>query len=129
MAYEFKNLNEVPTKDAPTENTTVMAFENGSPIQIPANSIKGGSVFVIDTTADDFDPRNVEYGNSIKEAMLRGDTIYFYQDEAYISVFAFRIAESTDGSVQLNVYPSALSGTSGLVLNSDVEFIPFSITL
>lgn len=129
MVYEFKNLNEVPTQDTPTENTTVMAFEGGSPRQIPASSIKGGSVFVIDVTADDFDPTNVEYGNSIKEAMLCGDTIYVYQDGVYISVFAFRIVESTDGSVQLNVYPSAVPGTSGLVLNSGVKFMPVSITL
>lgn len=78
MAYEFKNLNEVPAQDKPTENTTIMAFEGGVPKQIPASSIKGGSIFIIDTTADDYDTTNVEYGNSIKEAMLRGDTIYVY---------------------------------------------------
>lgn len=47
MAFEFKNLNEIPTQDAPTENTTVMAFESGSPRQIPAGEF-GGKVIVID---------------------------------------------------------------------------------
>lgn len=47
MAYEFKNLNEVPTQDAPTENTTVMAFESGSPRQIPAREF-GGKGLVVD---------------------------------------------------------------------------------
>ena len=47
MAYEFKNLNEVPAQDVPTENTTVMAFESGSPRQIPAREF-GGKGLVVD---------------------------------------------------------------------------------
>ena len=47
MAFEFKNLNEIQTQDAPTENTTVMAFENGSPRQIPAGEF-GGKRLVVD---------------------------------------------------------------------------------
>lgn len=41
MAYEFKNLNEVPAQDKPTENTTVMAFESGNPRQIPVSEFGG----------------------------------------------------------------------------------------
>ena len=47
MAYDFKNLNEIPTQDAPTENTTVMAFEAGQPKQIPAGEF-GGKGLVVD---------------------------------------------------------------------------------
>ena len=47
MAYSFKNLNEITAQDKPTENTTVMAFENGSPIQIPAKGF-GGKGLVVD---------------------------------------------------------------------------------
>ena len=47
MAFNFKNLNAVPTQDAPTESTTVMAFENGSPRQIPAGEF-GGKGLVVD---------------------------------------------------------------------------------
>ena len=47
MAYEFKNLNEVPAQDKPTENTTVMAFENGVPKQIPSGEF-GGKGLVVD---------------------------------------------------------------------------------
>ncbi len=46
MAYEFKNLNEVPAQDKPTENTTVMAFESGNPRQIPVSEFGGSAVFV-----------------------------------------------------------------------------------
>lgn len=47
MAYEFKNLNEVPVQGAPTENTTVMAFEAGQPKQISASEF-GGKGLVVD---------------------------------------------------------------------------------
>ena len=47
MAYKFKNLNEVPSQDKPTESTTVMAFENGVPKQIPAGEF-GGKGLVVD---------------------------------------------------------------------------------
>ena len=47
MAYEFKNLNEIPSQDKPTENTTVMAFEAGQPKQIPAGEF-GGKGLVVD---------------------------------------------------------------------------------
>lgn len=47
MAYEFKNLNEIPPQDAPTESTTVMAFEAGQPKQIPAGEF-GGKGLVVD---------------------------------------------------------------------------------
>ena len=47
MAYDFKNLNEIPTQDKPTENTTVMAFESGNPRQIPAGKF-GGNGLVVD---------------------------------------------------------------------------------
>lgn len=47
MTYEFKNLNEVPAQDKPTENTTVMAFENGVPKQIPSGEF-GGKGLVVD---------------------------------------------------------------------------------
>ena len=39
MAFEFKNLNTVEMQEQPTENTTVMAFEDGVPKQIPANAV------------------------------------------------------------------------------------------
>ena len=47
MDYDFKNLNEIPTQDKPTENTTVMAFESGTPKQIPAGEF-GGNGLVVD---------------------------------------------------------------------------------
>ena len=46
MAYEFKNLNEIPSQDKPTENTTVMAFEAGQPKQIPASEFVGKGLAV-----------------------------------------------------------------------------------
>ena len=82
MAYEFKNLNEVPTKDAPTENTTVMAFEGGSPIQIPATEF-GGKGMVVDlrsytlNTDGNFTVISDINYDPIYEAIMNGQNVLF----------------------------------------------------
>ena len=93
MAFDFKNLNAVPTQDAPTENTTVMAFENGSPRQIPAGEFgrKGlvvdlrgytlnldGSIYTISDIA--YDP--------IYEAIMAGQNVVFQIKVNGIDCFA-----------------------------------------
>ena len=95
MDYEFKNLNEIPHQDAPTESTTVMAFEAGQPKQIPVSEFGGGAVFVkievgdIRTDANGtvvvgLDPYNgndiifvdtINY-DYIYEALLKGQLVY-----------------------------------------------------
>lgn len=78
MAYEFKNLNEIPTQDKPTENTTVMAFESGNPRQIPAGEF-GGKGLVVDlrgyTITDD--PLTIQDMNydPIYEAIIAGQNV------------------------------------------------------
>ena len=81
MAYEFKNLSEIPTQDAPTENTTVMAFESGSPRQIPAGEF-GGKGLVVDLrgyTLNDGQPTiisDIVY-DPIYEAIMAGQNVVF----------------------------------------------------
>lgn len=70
MAYEFKNLNEVPVQDKPTENTTVMAFESGNPRQIPAGEF-GGKGLVVNLRGYTL---NTEVGNVISDIVY--DPIY-----------------------------------------------------
>lgn len=83
MAYEFKNLNEVPVQDAPTENTTVMAFESGQPKQIPASEF-GGKGLVVDLRSYTI---NIEGGQTvisdvsydpIYEAIMAGQNVVFH---------------------------------------------------
>lgn len=62
MVYEFKNLNEVPSQDKPTENTTVMAFEAGQPKQIPASEF-GGKGLVVDLRG--YTPDSDQYGEVV----------------------------------------------------------------
>ena len=82
MAYEFKNLSEIPTQDTPTENTTVMAFENGNPRQIPAVEF-GGKVLVVDlrgyTLNTDSQPTTISDINydPIYEAIMAGQNVVF----------------------------------------------------
>ena len=132
--FEFKNLSEVEQLAAPTADTTVMGFEAGKPVQLPASAIKGGSVFVIDSAAEDYSLTSTEYGNKVKEALLRGDTVYVYQHETYTNVVAFGIVESTTGASELKVYPSAMVNTTSLTLNdkfgnASLGYISFAITL
>lgn len=70
MAYEFKNLNEVPVQDKPTNETTVMAFEGGIPKQIPADEF-GGKAMIVDL-------RNYTPG---------GDNTMFVHDMSYDPIY------------------------------------------
>lgn len=105
--YAFKNLSDVDRLEAATDNTTVMGFENSTPVQMPVSAVKGGGVFVIDTTAEDYAELRItaEYGNKIKDALLRGDTVLVHtlvangdssgytgtNTDIYIPVQAFKI--------------------------------------
>ena len=82
MAYNFKNLNEVDRQENPTENTTVMAFENGNPKQIPASEF-GGKGLVVDlrcyTLSTDGSPNiisDISY-DPIYEAIMAGQNVVF----------------------------------------------------
>lgn len=82
MTYEFKNLNEVPVQDAPTGNTTVMAFESGQPKQIPASEF-GSKGLVVDLRSYTI---NMDGGQTvisdvsydpIYEAIMAGQNVVF----------------------------------------------------
>ena len=81
MAYEFKNLNEIPTQNAPTENTTIMAFENGVPKQIPAGKFDRKGL-VVDLRGYDLGKNNptiisdINY-DQIYEAFMTGQNVVF----------------------------------------------------
>lgn len=82
MAYDFKNLNEIPTQDKPTENTTVMAFESGNPRQIPAGEF-GGKGLVVDlrgytlnTDGSGTTISDISY-DPIYEALIAGRNVVF----------------------------------------------------
>ena len=81
MAYEFKNLNEIPTQNAPTENTTIMAFEGGVPKQIPAGKFDKKGL-VVDLRSYDLGKDNptiisdINY-DQIYEAFMTGQNVVF----------------------------------------------------
>ena len=81
MAYEFKNLNEIPTQNAPTENTTIMAFEGGVPKQIPAGKFDRKGL-VVDLRGYDLEKNNPTIINDINydqiyEAFMAGQNVVF----------------------------------------------------
>ena len=92
MAYEFKNLNEIPAQDAPTENTTVMAFEDGSPRQIPAGEF-GGKGLVVDLRGYTFNTggqptiiSDINY-DPIYESIMAGRNVVFRVQENDSDIF------------------------------------------
>ena len=97
MAYNFKNLNEVPVQEKPTENTTVMAFESGQPKQIPASEF-GGKGLVVDLRGhtEVSDPLIIEDMNydPIYEAITAGQNVVIQMqnngmDTFWTSIIAF----------------------------------------
>ena len=91
MAYNFKNLNEIPTQDKPTENTTVVAFESGNPRQIPAGEF-GGKGLVVDLrsyTLNGGEPTvisDISY-DPIYEAVMAGQNVVFQIQHEGIDIF------------------------------------------
>ena len=90
MAYEFKNLNEVPVQDAPTENTTVMAFEGGNPRQIPASEF-GGKGLVVDLrgytiSGNPFTIEDMNY-DPIYEAITAGQNVVIQLQLEGVDIF------------------------------------------
>lgn len=98
--YEFKNLNEIPSQDKPTENTTVMAFEAGQPKQIPAGEF-GGKGLVVDLrgytvsegnvlTIEDmsYDPiyEAITAGQNVVLQLQHNGTEIFYTPSSYIVI-------------------------------------------
>lgn len=93
MAYAFKNLNEIPTQDKPTENTTVVAFESGNPRQIPAGEF-GGKGLVVDlrgyTLSSGGNPTvisDIVY-DPIYEAIMAGKNVVFQVQNDGMDIFA-----------------------------------------
>ena len=93
MAYNFKNLNEIPTQDKPTENTTVVAFESGNPRQIPAGEF-GGKGLVVDlrsyTLNGDGNPTvisDISY-DPIYEAIMAGKNVVFQVQNNGVDIFS-----------------------------------------
>lgn len=94
MAYDFKNLNAIPTQDKPTENTTVMAFESGNPRQIPAGKF-GGNGLVVDlrsyTLSGGGSPTvisDISY-DPIYEAIKAGQNVVFQIQTEGMDIFAW----------------------------------------
>ena len=110
MAYEFKNLNEVPAQDKPTENTTVMAFESGNPRQIPVSEFGGLVVDLRGYTPDSglrYTISDMNY-DPIYEKITSGGSVVF-------------IIKGAEGDYYINYFTMLLTST-GLLINTYEEY-------
>lgn len=123
----LKSISELPITES-SDGLNFIVNDNGNAKQIPVNFVvveNSGSVFVIDTS---FSMNNTTHGNSVKDALLGGKTVYFYDGTFYYTVVAFRIQESTESSSRLMLFVSGSLSTTG-ELNFTPRMIPFAITL
>lgn len=112
--YKFKNLSEIDTVAEPAEGTTMMGFENGTPIQMPMKAVKGsGGVFIINPDDPEYSTTDTAYGNKVKEALLSGKNVLVYNMlpastttngnpydlQVYDQIFSFAIGEDTKGHI------------------------------
>ena len=112
--YIFKNLSEIDTVESPADGTTMMGFQNGVPIQMPMSAVKiGGGVYVISPDDPKYSTTDTAYGNEVKEALLSGKNIWFYNMlpattttnerpydmQEYDQVVRFAISEDTSGHI------------------------------
>ena len=106
MAYDFKNLNEVPVQEKPTENTTVMAFESGQPKQIPASEF-GGKGLVVDLrgytiSGSPFTIEDMNY-DPIYEAITAGQNVVFQVQKEGVNIFMMYVAADIQPGTGLRV--------------------------
>ena len=109
MAYEFKNLNEIPSQDKPTENTTVMAFEAGQPKQIPAGEF-GGKGLVVDlrsytlsTDGSEIVISDIAY-DPIYEAIMAGQNVVLQLQQDGVDIFMPAVCAVVIPGTGLRVY-------------------------
>ena len=110
MAYEFKNLNEVPAQDKPTENTTVMAFESGNPRQIPVSEFGGLVVDLRGYTPDSglrYTISDMNYDPIYKKITSGGSVVF--------------IIKGAEGDYYINYFTMLLTST-GLLINTYEEY-------
>lgn len=130
--YTFKNLNEIDNVPEPADGTTVMGFENGMPIQMPMRAIKGsGGVFIINPDDSEYSTVNGTYGNKVKEVLLSGKQIWFYNSDGdfYTPIIAFWTGSHTANANYLAAVPAIINTTKGKSLNSNGAYLEFVITL
>ena len=120
MAYEFKNLNEIPTQNAPTENTTIMAFEGGVPKQIPAVKFDRKGL-VVDLRSYDLGKDNptiisdINY-DQIYEAFMAGQNVVLQIMSEGDVIFLTPLFLTVD------LQPGLLIGMSNLVKQFEILF-------
>lgn len=82
------------------------------------------NVFIIDTTADDYNTGDIAYGDKVKEALLSGKTVYYFDGSKYGTIGSFYPISSTTGKFTLCLQISTFQYMSG-----NTSFTPVSLTI
>lgn len=118
--FTFKNLSDIDTLDQPTDKTKLVGMENGTPVQIPADGLREDRVLLLNPLADDWNSKrnDRDYGDKVKAALLRGDTIWVYGKYSdiygYTMVVNFRFVGTSGNVSYLGLYKEAALGSPAL---------------
>lgn len=105
-SFTFKNLSDIETVEQPSNEARLIAIQNGTPVQVP---ITTNRAFVIDTTSNDWtdNSKDPNYGDKVKEALLRGDMVWVYEQNStgtyYCSVYSFVLSIISNGNTMLRL--------------------------
>ena len=121
------DLEIVASEENITGEENVLMVQDGTAKLVPMNMIKGsggsGGALVIDlseaiTIGNTLDVTDVQYGDTIKEAIQNGELVYVYRNDTYsIVLYAYVYTNTnlskTDAGYQKLVLTCYTTGTSG----------------
>lgn len=106
-SFTFKNLSDIETVEQPSNEARLIVIQNGTPVQVP---ITTNRIFVVDTTLYDWtdNSKDPNYGDKVKEALLRGDMTWVYEQNSegsfYYLVYQFEPNIISNGNTMLRLY-------------------------
>lgn len=123
MAENINFISADELSETEAESVEVLCIENGELKKKAADGLGGGgdNVFIIDTTADDYDTSDTAYGDKVKDAILSGKTVYYFNDSKYGTVGSFYIYSSTTGDQFLALQISTFEYMAGNTTYSSVH--------
>lgn len=111
-SFTFKNLSDIETVEQPSNEARLIAIQNGTLVQAPIKKRSLSTddrVFVVDTTSYDWadNRQDPNYGDKVKEALLRGDMVWVYEQNSrgtfYYLVYGFELSIISNGNTMLRL--------------------------
>ena len=117
-------LSDVPELNEFAGTEKIYVNDNGKTKQIACDKVVtagGGGVFIIDSTADDYDTSDHAYGNKIRDAFFGGMVIYYYDGNCYYMPSQFSFSE-LDDAMSINIRTVKRTGSGNISTSTDYGY-------